>query len=191
MIAPPCATCSRALRKPVRSHDYIYGLPNLSPINQQKVDNANRCYQLAAKVAQALNKKQRPWIIENPHSSFMWHIPEIRDLFRLRGVRYVVIDQCMFGADWRKRTGLLCGNVEPEYFMDRACRTKRGGICSRTGKPHIHLTGKDSDGVCRTAKAATYPHDFADRLGNAIATTIRMPWYRGLLERSKTQGTSP
>ena len=114
MMAPPCATVSQALRSPVRSHEHIYGLPDLPEHVLTKVDNANRCYQLCARVARALHRAKRPWIIENPHASLLWHIPEIAALFWMPRTCFVVLDQCQFGTPWRKRTRLLMGDIDEQ-----------------------------------------------------------------------------
>ena len=173
MFAPPCSTCSRALRQPMRSYKHIYGLPDLSAKNQIKVSNANKCYLATARLVRSLHRKGRPWIIENPHTSFMWWMPEIYNLQWLPRVHPYVIDQCMYGTPWRKRTLLLCGNISLDDMQwIKQCKTARGGICSRTGQPHIRLSGKGPDGVSLTSKAARYPLKLARSLASVLVDTM-------------------
>ena len=175
MMAPPCATVSQALRSPVRSAEYIYGLPDLPEHSQAKVDNANKCYRLCARIARALQKAGRPWIIENPHAGLLWRIPEIAALYSFPNFKFAVLDQCQFGTPWRKRTRLLMGNVcsDDAYSLERMCRGHRGGICSRTGNCHVRLSGKDEHGRTRTAVAATYPKDLCAHLAQVLITNAR------------------
>eukprot|EP00973_Karenia_brevis_P005058 695643-Karenia_brevis.AAC.1 len=52
----------------------------------------------------------------------------------------VVLDMCQFGARWRKRTQLACINLEDVDNLHKLCGG-RNGVCSRTHKNHIVLSG--------------------------------------------------
>ena len=40
------------------------------------------------------------------------------------------------------------------------------GLCSKSGKPHFHLTGTGPGGICWTRIAQTYPHGLAKALSH-------------------------
>ena len=66
-LAPPCGTCSKARgipmpdgspgTQPVRSQEFLLGLPDLSEIDQSKVDAANRLYERMGKFLKFLDEK--------------------------------------------------------------------------------------------------------------------------------------
>ena len=68
--------------------------------------------------------------VENPHASYLWHLPAVRRLVDQVGAFPVVMDQCMFGLGspprvlpkeiWRKRTLFLAS--DPAFKrLARAC----------------------------------------------------------------------
>ena len=123
-------TCSRArdkavplaLRKqgapsppPLRDHDHLLGLPHLSPLNQMRVNSANKLYNQAVEllfVCYSLGL----WVsIENPRRSWLWQVLAVlvkqqgdsgfrQWYFCLVDVHY---DACMHGGSRAKATRLL------------------------------------------------------------------------------------
>ena len=55
------------------------------------------------------------------------------------------LDFCQFGTKWRKRTGLLCGNLDRQDLerLERLNRQCRGShqLRSQTQQKHLQLTG--------------------------------------------------
>ena len=80
---------------------------------------------------------------------------------------YVKLDQCQYGARWRKRTGVLLLHA-PCSTLDCRC-SGRGGRCSRSGSYHIPLAGVDP--VSKrlwTQLAQPYPRAFARAAAEAL-----------------------
>ena len=96
----------------------------------------------------------------------------------LAGCEVFVVDQCSFGAKWRKRTRLACGNLEEqdlEIFKGRLCRGT-SFRCSTTGQPRWILSGTEK-GRDRTSLAAAYPKRFAAALARCLTSVLRSSIY--------------
>ena len=172
MNAPPCGTFTQALRVPFRSTEYPYGLPDLAPHNREKWENANHCLDAVIKICLALEKKKKPWIIENPRGSKLWQYPGIQALFELANVHLKTCDQCTQGARWRKRTGFLTGHCDDRDLqrLCHTCKAPSGGICSYSKKKHIILSGKDERGIAWTRRAAQYPAKLGENLAYILVS---------------------
>ena len=84
-----------------------------------------------------------PALMENPQRSLIWHAAPMQRVSRLRKASLATCDQCQYGARWRKATSLLMVNV-PTALQDRLrLRCEGRGVCDRSGKPHIILSGVD------------------------------------------------
>ena len=81
-----------------------------------------------------------PVALENPATSLLWEAPPIRRLLQSEFAQINVLDQCQFGAKWRKRTKVVCWHCIDTSSLCCLCSGRRG-ICSRTGKAHIVLSG--------------------------------------------------
>ena len=88
---------------------------------------------------------------------------------RMQGVHFVVVDFWAFGTRWRKRTGLLMGNVDAQD-VEALSRYRCGGVgvCSYSKCPHIQLTGSDPTGIPWTKRAEPYPTRLATRMANML-----------------------
>lgn len=83
-LAPPCGTCSKARGipmpdgtpgpQPLRSDDYLLGVPDMSPSDRVKVDAANRLYERMGRFIEWLDARGIAWIVENPTNSFLWQL---------------------------------------------------------------------------------------------------------------------
>lgn len=191
MLAPPCSSFSpaRDRTRVVRNHEYPWGVPNLPEHEQIKVDVGNACVKSTIKIIGWLDQLGLPWVLENPHSSKIWRIPQLRRLIDARHTQVIVTDFCMFNTPWRKRTRLLAGNID-ELDLQRCHRRCHGssGICSRSGKPHFHLTGSNSKGVPWTRVAQPYPPQLCHALCHAlIAHRQVVPYDALLLSNSNTK----
>ena len=86
-MAPPCGTSSaarnipikRKLRqkgapqpRPLRSHKFPDGLPNLKGLNHAKVQSANQLYDFCARLCKACEEHGVLFVVENTENSMMW-----------------------------------------------------------------------------------------------------------------------
>ena len=142
----PCSSWSRARHGPpgsgwcaIRSHDYIYGLPDLSVKAQHTVDLGNKLMRVTARILALCKRMSIPAFLENPASSMLWVSPPIAK-FVSSGGHMIVYDACQFGSRWRKRTQVLSICALDGTHISRLCKG-RGGFCSNSNKPHIALKG--------------------------------------------------
>ena len=170
MLAPPCTNFSVARDRTmvVRSRMYPWGVPNLPPHEQNRVEVANVVMKACLTLLIALHKQGLPWILENPASSKMFFLPELVKLAADDNVTSVVVDFCQFGTDWKKPTMFLFGNFDPvdlESLASNRCRPHRG-MCCRTGKKHVILTGNGPGGIPWTRVAQPYPPKISKKISS-------------------------
>ena len=79
------------------------------------------------------------------------------------------LDQCPFGADYKKRIRLLVGNVDMRDLerLSRTCSARGKQICPHCKQPHVVL----QDALIR--RAAEYPPLLAEVLAIVLSSTIR------------------
>eukprot|EP00959_Pyramimonas_sp_CCMP1952_P291986 6106737-Pyramimonas_sp.AAC.1 len=70
----------------------------------------------------------------------------MRRLPRSRGVTVVTADFCQWGVPWKKSKCFLSSNLDLTEFADARCVGSKRGTCSRTGRGHQQLQGKDPAG---------------------------------------------
>ena len=173
MIATPCRTWgpggNRSFK--LRSRLEPWGRTDVSMTAAQstRLQEGNATMRAALKCIHALHKARAPWIHEHPSGTFAYMSEEWQRLLDDPSVMVVMLDQCMFGCKWRKRTMLVCGNLDEDDVarLRKGC-TGKNGYCSRTGQKHFHLEGKTTEGVPWTSIAQRYPA----RLYNALAHVL-------------------
>ena len=174
-LGTQCSSWSRARRGPIgtawgplRSLAHIAGLPGLAPGCQKKVDIGNQQVKFTAHIIRSCIRYNIPCMLENPLTSMMWAAPSISRGMRAPSCEAYSLDQCQYGTRWKKATQVFswcCGHANN---LSRSCAGKRG-ICSKTGLPHIQLTGvSKTHKVLWTKVAQTYPRS----LGHAIASKL-------------------
>ena len=179
MLAPPCSSFSVAKDRTcvVRSKQFPWGLPPsmLSVADQLRVQNGNKCFHAALKIIEWLDKLRILWILENPASSKCWFLPQLQQLEQSPHTIYmsVITDFCQYGTRWRKRTKLLCGNLDTQDLdrLDKRCTGS--GLCSRSGHPHFQLTGSNHQGVPWTRVAQPYPRGLCQQLAFVLISPSR------------------
>ena len=185
-LGTPCNSWSRARRwdgrgpGPLRDdHEFLMGLPNLSPVDQGKVHLGNRLMRFTAKVFRVCMEMGIPVTLENPHSSRLWLAPPIKHLLAHKQVEHGYTDYCQDHQPFRKRTRLMWSAIQLRSSL-KQCTGARG-LCSRTGASHEQLSGS-VNGKFRTLLAQPYPHGLCRRLASAfqqvIFARIFEPWWK-------------
>eukprot|EP00959_Pyramimonas_sp_CCMP1952_P048541 1013409-Pyramimonas_sp.AAC.1 len=175
MLAPPCSSWSAARDRtcPIRSRKFIRGIPGLDARDLAKVALGNATLDAALDLARSAQSAGVPWVLENPHTSKMWHDHKLKVFVARSRAVSIVTDYCLWGKPWRKRTCFLVGNVPAEDLtkLSRICPGR--GICSRTGRPHQHLEGAGPGGVRWTVIAMPYPARLAHTLASVLVSKAR------------------
>ena len=177
MIGAPCTSFSVARDRTciIRTKDEPWGLQDRSKFSERdlaSLELGNKITRSLIKIMNAMVQARTPFILENPRSSRLWHLPEIERIANCQLSRFVYSDYCQFGTAWRKRTGFLCFNCRDD-LLDRLeshkC-TGSCGRCSRTGVRHTLLTGSAPGGITMTLLAQPYPPKLANLLGKILTT---------------------
>ena len=159
-FAPPCGTCSAArmirLHKgrhgppPLRSLHRPMGLKFLTKVQRQRVNQANKLYEITCALVLHLHSRGIAWSIENPASSLIWLTnPFVRLAATLRQeLLGCWFHTCMYSAPRRKATALWYNFAE---------LNKLAIACDDS---HTHLAwGLTADNTFATADECAYNHD--------------------------------
>eukprot|EP00435_Cladocopium_sp_Y103_P055901 s883_g18.t1 len=183
-----CGTCSRARERALASHlrrqgapepvplrdaDHLFGRPNLRPLDQVKVDQANLIYKHAIRLLQICCELGCIVSVENPARSWLW--PLLAILVKQTGdaafiswyfsLTATMFDACMHGSSRNKSTTIL-GTAGVFDVLAVRCDGK-----------HSHLpwsaSKTDSNGwVFDTAAEAEYPNLLSQRLAACIVRCV-------------------
>ena len=192
----PCNTCSRARRGryrivngkrrkgfpiALRSTSQPWGVDGLDETDNLKLQNANRCFEVAFRLLRAAILAGLAVWIENPRDSILWLMDQVlalRDLVPPDRFVEVNFSQCCFNSPWLKPTKLWLFNCAVRTREDavaqgfQRCISKRlkggGSWCPHLQKAHLTLSGF-TGGRANTKKAAEYNSD----LSLAIARLVR------------------
>ena len=178
----PCETFSSARhgkpggRTPVPLRDRgsnVWGLPGLTPRDQGTLEEGNAIARGLLSIRDDLKKAGVPAALENGDMSMLFNVPEVSaDDAQMLKVCY-----CMMGKKFRKRTRLLVWNVRSQQIWDEeakrcakeyACNSP-GGVCRRTGKPHLVLRGWVR-GAALTKKGEKYPQKFVNLIARVLCS---------------------
>ena len=164
---------------PLRDAEHLMGLPNLRPVDQLKVDIANKLYQCAIHLLEVCMVLGCMISVENPARSWLWALlamlvkatdkPDFIAWFA--NLESVYFDACAHGSERDKRTKLL---ATPGLFTElEAC-------CPQN---HVHASWqpfRTEQGIAfPTAAEAEYPSLLCDRMANCV------------LQMAKTFGVTP
>jgi len=157
---------------PLRSNQFIWGIPGLSPLDTAKMRAGNGFLRVSVRVVQLCVALGTPVALENPASSMLWLTPPMKRLRQHPACLECVCDFCQFKARWRNRTRVLCWHLRGASNLHRKC-SGRGGVCSSSGKYHIVLSGRDpKSNRLWTAIAQPYPTGFAAAFASAFEETV-------------------
>ena len=130
-----------------------------------RLDSSSRqCHQaigLAYKIARRAVSGNIPVVLEQPCASLMLETPEHKRLAKDKTLRHIKVDQCQFGAGWRKRTSLCFWNTLCPYALDVRC-CGRNGICDQRNS--FHMQGKAPGGRNWTSIAQHYPKSLCNTI---------------------------
>ena len=178
-LGTQCSSWSAALHGPpssnwprLRSNVHILGLPGLFEVGKEKVRIGNKQVQLSSQIVSWCHKCNVPCMLENPRTSLLWKYPRLVPLLKLSACQVHHLDQCQYGARWKKATTLAAWNTGHGLRLDSQC-TGRKGICSMSGKQHIILTGKSTEhNMLWTSVAQEYPVPLARQIAQLLVSAF-------------------
>ena len=137
---------------PLRSSEFVMGLPGLRSCDQAKVDLGNALLKITVELAQQCYDFRVPWSVENPLGSYLWKTPLMMALINACDARRVELDMCRYGSRHMKPTAIT-GTVDLSPLALR---------CDSKVNPHRHepLVGTvvvDGKKVFKTKAAQVYP----------------------------------
>jgi len=179
-VAMPCTSFSVARDRTcvIRTKDSPWGLEGkelFSTNDHIALDKGNAIAVATIQVLEALVAAGTPFVLENPHSSRVWSLPEVVNIEERDDTFVLTCDFCQFGTSWRKRTKLLFCHCNPkvaQQALGRSCTGTRG-CCSRTCLRHQLLSGKAPGGTCWTLIAQPYPKLFAKGLAHTLIAAVQ------------------
>eukprot|EP00434_Breviolum_minutum_P016854 symbB.v1.2.014869.t1/scaffold1098.1/size138148/1 len=137
----PCTSFSQARKHdgvgpgPLRDYDHLWGLPALSRNDRQKVFTGNQLLRFTIRLLTLCERFGIPYALENPYSSYAWHMPPLARFIRKFQPYVVHLDFCQFGECWKKPTTVM-GNFWNVPSIARRC-SGTFGKCSATFAPHV------------------------------------------------------
>lgn len=180
-LGMPCTTFSRARRNdglgppPLRTSSYLWGLPDLRPSDQRKLEDGNQLFRFTMKVLSICEQLHIPYILENPLTSMAWEMQPLVDFCAQHQPCICDLDFCMYGEQWLKPTRLLYNYIDISQLSLRCSGPY--SRCCQTNRPHRALRGTDSNGVFWTLRAQPYPlrmvQKFAEIMAKALRDTAR------------------
>ena len=185
-MAPPCGTCSKARGipmkdgsdgpPPLRSDEFLLGLPGLGWRDQVRVDSSNALYEQM----ETLEDRNIPWCVENPTNSFLWDLPYFSHAMAM-GTKYNC-HACAFGGRRKKLTSFL-SNRDGFAAMCKFCEDV---------PPHDHEEwGYDVQNKCFNAsKEVEYPVEMCRQYANIVNTLANTDVHPAVPARM-TPGTQP
>ena len=179
-LGTPCTTWTQALRRPLRTRARPMGRADLLPHEAAKVRVGNRTFHFSCDVIELCVELGIPVFIENPAGSLIWKARRLQRLLQRPSCQLLTFDCCQYGSPWRKRTSVAAWGAADLSRLQRRCAGRRGQ-CSRTGRPHVILTGH-SDGVHLTAQAAAYPPPFCREISKLIEHSMQFQTHRHLVD---------
>lgn len=175
-LGMPCTSFSRARKwnddgpDPLRDYDNIYGFPWLNYRDSIKVQQGNNLLRFSLRLLELCEQLRIPYALENPYSSYAWHMPPLKKFIR-RHIPYVeTLDYCQYGEDWLKPTTIM-GNFWNVPAISRRCTGTRS-MCSTTCRPHVPLSGRAANGLFRTLLAQPYPWALAELVARTVSSAI-------------------
>ena len=120
----PCTTYSQARRndggpRPLRTQDWLRGLPHLEPWERAKVEEGTFFMELTILWIRA-GGPELVWSVENPANSMLWLTPEFKQLQQDTGAVLYLLDACAYGSPHKKPTGWMSNDSNFQH-MEAHC----------------------------------------------------------------------
>ena len=176
-LGMPCTTFSRARKHdgigpgPLRTEQYIWGLPSLSDSDRYKLRQGNKLFLFTLRIMEICIECNIPFVVENPFSSMAWQVPLMKRFIDRHQCLQCNLDFCMYGEEWKKPTKLVYKFLNLDVLALR-CNSSTN-ICSRTSLPHVPLKGFSNDGKFMTLVAQPYPWALAAAFASVLSTALR------------------
>ena len=122
----PCTSFSQARKNdgigpgPLRDYDHLWGFPTLSRSDSQKVSTGNQLLRFTIRLLTLCEKFGIPYALENPYSSYAWHMPPLAHFIRKFQPFVEHLDFCQYGECWKKPTTVM-GNFWDVPSISRRC----------------------------------------------------------------------
>ncbi len=182
-----CSTYSLARRGKVgssmpqrlRSRKHPWGLPGLTPADQNRVQSSNYQTRAVFRRIKASIQRGASGYLENPIGSILWHLVRrafSRELARGQAA-FIETDMCCYGTSFMKPTRLLIWCSDPGSIHLPRCHM-RNGICGNSGRCHEQLSsstsckGLSERGQWKTKLGQVYPKRFVSKL---LSQFCRLP----------------
>ena len=175
-LGTPCTTFTsmQNLRSggPLRSSAAPWGVEGLPAHQQANIIAGNIFLRFSMSLLAICRRLHIIAVMENPHTSMIWHNPLVVKARGWREAREFVVDFCRYGTPWRKRTRLLALHCDLSASSVR-CEGVRG-CCSETQRPHERLMGRrPGEKIDRTKLAESYPVKWTRALVADLCLALR------------------
>ena len=119
----------------MRDAQHPGGFSNLPSHREETVRLGNAFASISARLAEAQERAGNVWTLEQRATSLVWLYEPIANLLLKDGTYLVTVDVCMYGAPWKKPTG-LAANFEAIEEVSRYCvhQTTPNFAWTRTGR---------------------------------------------------------
>ena len=169
LAAPYCSKHSRATLRPpgpapVRTPEFIDGLPSNSPLQQLAVEESAAIHDRSRILLSEVDKKGGLAILENPATSMTWDDPLMVQWVHTVAPFAAQASACQFGKDWAKAWMFMANR--PDIFA-------LAKSCPHGANVHQQIAGvRMSDGSFLSRITAEYPPDLAHALALIIAPYV-------------------
>ena len=155
---------------PIRCPETLAALATCSKKQRADVELGTSMAQMSCNFAKEMTTVGQCWTIENPDTSLIWKLPEMRDLIA-KGAFFIEFPMCAWGSLSMKPTKVLSNWVAGKEHLNRKC--------PGTSWPHIHfpLQGtfkhpKTGEETFHTKVAQEYPARLVQQWARSAAATV-------------------
>ena len=169
LAAPYCSKHSRATLRPpgpapVRTPEFIDGLPSNSPLQQLAVEESAAIHDRSRILLSEVDKQGGLAILENPATSMTWDDPLMAQWVHTVAPFAAQASACQFGKDWAKAWMFVANR--PDIFAVAKS-------CPHGANVHQQIAGvRMTDGSFLSRITAEYPPDLAHALASIIAPYV-------------------
>lgn len=172
-FAPPCNTYSSARYPKIRSTQHPNGLPKklLTARDRVILAHANRVAKHTLHLMTEFSAAQIPVTIENPNSSLLFKTKQFKKWATAHGAGKTVLDYCMFGEGYRKRTALYSTPAPLLNGLKRLCPGTSAG-----GHEHsVQLSGWGTHGknLATNKGSSAYPKQLCTEWSCIVISMLR------------------